>query len=373
VLERGVTTLWLTTSLFHQMVEGALDLLSGVRQLLTGGDVLPVPQARKFIERYPACRFVNCYGPTENTTFSTSIAIEAIPASVMAVPIGRPVANSRAYILDRFLHPVPVGVPGELFVAGDGLAIGYLNRGELTGEKFVTVADGALPAGRMYRTGDLARWRPDGTIDFLGRMDDQVKIRGFRIEPGEIEAVLQRHPAIREAAVCARPYAGGDKRLVAYCILKGETACTEDDLKGHIRASLPPYMVPSAFVFLAEFPRNPNGKTDRAQLPDPDAESADAGPQEEELSPIETALAEIIAGILGRTRVGAEDDFFALGGHSLLAMQVVSRIRDNWLVDVPLSSLFEFPTVRGLAQVIETKLLDQIEKLSDDEAEKGNG
>ena len=370
IRDRGVTTLWLTASLFHQMVEGPLDLLAGVRQLLTGGDVLPVPQVRKFIERHGQCRLVNCYGPTENTTFTTCHTIGALPPSALSVPIGRPIRNTRVYILDTFMQPVPVGVPGELFAAGDGLALGYLRQEALTSEKFVAGVPDVPGGGRMYRTGDIARWRPDGTIEFLGRADNQVKIRGFRIEPGEIEAVLARHSGVKEAAVVARAAAGGDRRLVAYCILNAGAECREEDLSSYLRGNLPPYMVPSAFVFMDAFPRNPNGKTDRALLPDPGEKTA--GSQGEEppvLSTVESGLAGIFAGILGITRVGADDDFFALGGHSLLAMQVVSRIRDNWQVDVPLSSLFEFPTVRGLAQVIEGKLLDQIENMSDEEAE----
>jgi len=371
IRDRGVTTLWLTTSLFQQMVDGPLDLLAGVRQLLTGGDVIPVRQVRKFIERHAQCRLVCCYGPTENTTFTTCQTIDALPAAALKVPLGRPIRNTRVYILDRFLRPVPPGVPGELCAAGEGLAIGYLNRKEMTDEKFIAAPPGIPEAGRMYRTGDIARWRPDGTIEFMGRADNQVKIRGFRIEPGEIEAVLARHPGVRETVVVARAGADGDKRLVAYCIPRAFAACSDEDLRAHLRGTLPPYMIPSAFVFMDAFPLNPNGKTDRSRLPEPAAPAQGAQPEsaEGELSQVEAGLAEIFAAILGRTRVGAGDDFFALGGHSLLAMQVVSRIRDNWQVDVPLSSLFEFPTVRGLAQVIEEKLLDQIEKMSDEEAE----
>ncbi|HTR98323.1 MAG TPA: amino acid adenylation domain-containing protein [Bacteroidota bacterium] len=364
---RGVTTLWLTVSLFHQMVEGPLELLGGVRQLLTGGDVIPVPQVKKFLGRHPECRLVNCYGPTENTTFTTAHTIRAMDTAGRPVPIGRPVRNTRVYILDSFRQPVPVGVPGELYAAGDGLATGYVGRDALTAEQFVAVPEGILPRGRMYRTGDIARWRPDGTIEFMGRADNQVKIRGFRIEPGEIEAVLAQHDGVREAVIIARPSAGGDKRLTAYCVLHRGAACSEEDLRAYLRSKLPPYMVPPAFVFMDAFPRTPSGKTDRALLPDPgEPPSAEAAA---DLSPVESGLAEIFAGILGRARIGADEDFFTLGGHSLLAMQAVSRIRDNWQVDLPLSSLFEFPTVRGLAQVIEEKLLDQIEKMSDEEAE----
>ena len=365
----GVTTLWLTASLFQQMVDGPLELLGGVRQLLTGGDVLPVPQVRKFLKRYPRCRLINGYGPTENTTFTCCYTVGDEARIATSVPIGRPIRNTRAYILDRYMQPVPVGVPGELFIGGDGLARGYLNRPELTAERFVAGPAGSASPERLYGTGDLGRYAADGNIEFIGRVDNQVKIRGFRIELEEIEAVLAQHPGVREAAVTVTEIAPGDKRLIAHCVVDGRTSGFADVLRDSLKLKLPDYMIPSAFVFLDALPRNQNGKVDRSLLsvPAPAGTVDREGATGDEMSPTEEALAGIFAGILRVARVGINDDFFSLGGHSLLAMQVVSRIRDRWRVDLSLVSVFEHPTVRELALAIEEKLLDQIENLSDDE------
>jgi aspartate racemase len=369
VRDTGVTTLWLTASLFHHMVDGPLDLLGGVRQMLTGGEVLPVPQVRRFLERYPRCRLINGYGPTENTTFTCCYTVGAGTGITTSVPIGRPIRNTRVYILDRFMQPLPVGIPGELFAAGDGLARGYLNRPDLTAEKFVAGPAGSGSPERLYRTGDLARYLPDGNIEFIGRVDNQVKIRGFRIELEEIEGVLVRCPGVREAAVTVTEVAPGDRRLFAHCAVEGGSPGRAGALRDSLKLKLPEYMIPSAFVFLDALPRNPNGKVDRVLL----SASAPAGTVDrggatgEEMSPTEDALAGILARILGIARVGINDNFFSLGGHSLLAMQVVSRIRDRWRIDLSLVSVFEYPTVGELALAIEEKLLDQIENLRDEE------
>jgi acyl-coenzyme A synthetase/AMP-(fatty) acid ligase/acyl carrier protein len=351
------------------MVDGPFELLGGVRQLLTGGDVLPVPQVRKFLKRYPRCRLINGYGPTENTTFTCCYTVGDESRIAKSVPIGRPIRNTRVYILDRYMQPVPVGVPGELFIGGDGLARGYLNRPELTAERFVAGPAGSASPERLYGTGDLGRYAADGNIEFIGRVDNQVKIRGFRIELEEIEAVLAQHPGVREAAVTVTEIAPGDKRLIAHCVVDGRTSGFADVLRDSLKLKLPDYMIPSAFVFLDALPRNQNGKVDRSLLsvPAPPGTVDREGATGDEMSPIEEALAGIFAGILRVARVGINDDFFSLGGHSLLAMQVVSRIRDRWRVDLSLVSVFEHPTVRELALAIEEKLLDQIENLSDDE------
>jgi acyl carrier protein len=273
------------------------------------------------------------------------------------------------YILDRFMQPVPVGIPGELCIAGDGLARGYLNRPDLTAEKFVAGPARSRSPERLYRTGDLARYLPDGNIEFIGRVDNQVKLRGFRIELEEIEAVLASHPGVREAAVTVTEFAPGDSRLVAHCVMDGGAPDRARALRDSLKLKLPEYMIPSAFDFLDVLPRNPNGKVDRALLSA--AAPAETGDQEgaagEEMSPTEEALAGILARILGVPRVGINDNFFSLGGHSLLAMQVVSRIRDRWRIDLSLVSVFEYPTVGELAVAIEEKLLDQIENLRDEE------
>ncbi|MBW3570023.1 MAG: amino acid adenylation domain-containing protein, partial [Gemmatimonadetes bacterium] len=347
VAAHGVTTLWLTAGLFQAMVEERLEDLAGVRQLLAGGDVLPVAQVRRVRERFPALRLINGYGPTENTTFTCCHTVAA-EWSGGSIPIGAPGSNTQVYVLDRALRPVAVGVPGELYAGGHGVARGYLGRAGMTAERFIPDPFGRAPGGRMYRTGDRARWLTDGTLEFLGRLDAQVKIRGFRVEPGEIEAALRGHPSVAECAVVVREDVPGEKRLVAYVV--GQAGAEE--LRAHLRASLPDYMVPAAFVALDALPLNANGKVDRRALPVPDfaaAEEAYVAPR----TLVEEVLAAIWAEVLRVDRVGVDDDFFASGGHSLLATRVVSRVRDVFGVELPLRALFEGPTLAELAERVE--------------------
>jgi amino acid adenylation domain-containing protein len=349
ISRHGVTTLWLTAGLFHQMVEGRLQGLRGVSQLLTGGDVVAPEHVRRALAGLPGCTLIDGYGPTENTTF-TSCHPMRDPAEVETpVSIGSPVANTRVLILDRGFRPVAAGIPGEMFAAGDGLARGYRNRPDLTAERFVPNPFPSSPEGgeRLYRTGDLARWRPGGRIEFLGRVDRQVKIRGFRVEPAEIEAVLALHSEVKEAAVVVREDLPGGRGLVGYV-----APALPADLRDFLRALLPEPMVPAFLASLPELPLTPNGKVDRRALarraPVPGRISAPerAAPR----APLEEKLAGIWSEVLGLGEVGVHDNFFELGGHSLLAVQVLSRIGESLGIDLPLSALFEAPTVAGLAR-----------------------
>ncbi|HEY0510562.1 MAG TPA: amino acid adenylation domain-containing protein [Thermoanaerobaculia bacterium] len=336
----GVTTLWLTAGLFHQMVDEEIGGLAGVRQLLAGGDVVAPDRVRRALESLPGAVVINGYGPTEGTTFSACHRIAAPDDVGVTVPIGRPIANTTAWVLDAGMRPAPAGVPGDLHVGGDGLARGYLGRPDLTAERFVP--DPFSRGGRLYRTGDRARWLPNGRLDFLGRSDLQVKIAGWRIEPGEIEAALLAHPDVREAAVAAVEEGDG-KRLAAWVAGPPATA----DLRAWLRDRLPEPMVPSLWVHLDRLPLTPNGKVDRAALPPPGAARETAG--DAPATPTEELLGGLWAELLGVERVGIHDDFFALGGHSLLATRLVARLRGIFGIDLPLRAFFEEPTVAGLA------------------------
>jgi amino acid adenylation domain-containing protein/non-ribosomal peptide synthase protein (TIGR01720 family) len=351
----GVTTLWLTAPLFHLMVDENPDGLAGVRQLLAGGDALSPAHVRKAQRRLPGCRIINGYGPTETVTFACCHAIPD-PASpyTASVPIGRPIGNTRAYVLDARKEPVPIDVPGELYVGGDGVALGYLNRPELTAERFLADPFSPEPGARMYRTGDRVRWLPDGTLEFLGRFDEQVKVRGFRVEPGEVQAVLAGHPGVKEAVVAAREVRPGEKALVAYIVPASAPAPTAEELRGFLARSLPDPLLPSAFVVLETLPLTANGKVDRHALPDPGTGRLDpGGAHVAPRTPTEEILAQAWSQVLGVATVGVRDDFFALGGHSLLATQVVSRLRTALGIDVPVRALFDARTVERLARAVD--------------------
>ncbi|MFL6236364.1 MAG: amino acid adenylation domain-containing protein [Thermoanaerobaculia bacterium] len=364
ILERhGVTTLWLTAGLFHQMVNERLEALRPLRQLLAGGDVLSPAHVRRALEGLPGCTLINGYGPTENTTFTTCYPIgrEGWEATV---PIGRPIRGTTVHVLDTFLRPAPVGVWGELFAGGHGVARGYLGRPDLTAERFVPDPWGE--GARLYRTGDVARWRPDGLLEFLGRRDGQVKVRGFRIELGEIEAALAGHPGVREVVVIVRSDRSdrsvgspADRRLVAYVVGSVE----EVELRWHLGSLLPEPMIPAAFVLLDRLPLTPNGKVDRRALPDPDPA---AGRREylAPANPIEESLAAACAEVLGLERVGMRDNFFDLGGHSLLAAQLISRLRDRYSLEVPLRMVFEAADLLDLADRLVGQVVSEIGDLS---------
>ena len=357
IRQHHVSTLWLTASLFNVVIDEAPGALRGVSQLLIGGEQLSTPHVRRAQERLPGMQIINGYGPTESTTFTCCYAIPQGPATDTGLlSIGRPIANTRVYILDQEQNPVPVGIQGELYIGGDGLARGYLNRPELTAEMFIPDPFIAELGARLYRTGDLVRYRPDGNIEFLGRIDRQVKIRGFRIELEEIEAVLGRYPGIREAAVVAREDTPGDKRLAAYLVRKTEAAATATtvELRRFLQQKLPEYMIPSVFVFLETMPLTNSGKVDRRALPAPDqARPALGESYVAPRTPVEEALARIWSEVLGVERVGVHDNFFELGGHSLLAVRLFSRIVEQLGKKLPLATLFRAPTIDGLAAALE--------------------
>ena len=331
------------------------------RALVIGGEALTFEQLGLWSAHVPEIRLINEYGPTETVVGCS--AYEVAPGNLRSgpVPIGRPIANTQIYILDPHLNPVPIGVAGELHIGGIGLARGYLNRRELTAEKFVANPFSDQPGARLYKTGDLARYLPDGNIEFLGRTDNQVKIRGFRIELGEIECVLAQHPAIRQAVLLAREDAPGDIRLVAYLVAAAGSTPSATDLRSFLQNKLPDYMVPSVIVFLDSLPLTPNGKLDRKALPPPDhSRSAPDDAFVAPRNPVETVLANIWAEVLKLEKVGVHDNFFNLGGHSLLATQVLSRMRNAFFIEVPLRQIFEAPTVAEMATTI-TEALAEIE------------
>ena len=344
--QHGITTLWLTAALFDQMAATQPEALAHVRQVLAGGDVLAPERVKARLARG---LLVNGYGPTESTTFATTHVLTRPEQVGHAVSIGRPISNTQVYVLDERLQPVPTGVPGELYIGGDGLGWGYLHRPELTAEKFVPHPFARVPGERLYRTGDKVRWLANGTLDFLGRLDSQVKVRGFRIELGEIESVLDRHPAVRQSVVIAREDSPGDKRLVAYVVGIEDPGLNLAELRTWLKQKLPEYMVPSAFVVLEALPLTSNGKVDRKALPAPDSQQRSSGHFVSPEAGLEQVLAAIWAEALRLERVGADDNFFDLGGNSLLLQTVHMRLEARVGRRIPLVELFQFSTVRSLA------------------------
>lgn len=351
---RGITTLWLTAALFHQMVDEHPDVLQNVKQLIAGGEALSVRHVEKMIANLGNRKLVNGYGPTENTTFTTCHAMTTKSRIGRSVPIGVPISNTQVFILDKRLQPVPTGVHGELYVSGDGLSRQYLNRPGLTAEKFIPNPFSPEPGARMYKTGDKVRFLSDGTIEFLERYDHQVKIRGYRIELGEIETTLAQHPQIKDAVVLCREDVPGDKRLVAYTVVENKESFKITALRQYLKERLPAYMTPAAFVFLDALPLTSNGKINRDKLPEPefqrpDSRNALASPKTE----TEKKIVQIWNEVLRLDAIGIHDDFFELGGHSLLAAQVINRIRGIFDLEIPLSRIFEHPTISGLGEYID--------------------
>ncbi len=337
-----VTVTFLTTSLFNRTVQIAPAIFRRLRYVIFGGERADADCVRMVLEHGKPEHLMHAYGPTEATTFAT--CHDVAHADGASVPIGRPIANTDAFILDTRLEPVPHGVAGEIHLGGPGLAIGYHRDPQLTAERFLNTE-----FGRLYRTGDLARWLPDGTIEFLGRRDQQLKLRGFRIEPGEIEAALQRHPHIRHAAVVARTEDNDSRSLVAYVVPRSDARAVAGELREFLRVRLPAYMIPPAFVWIDALPLTPNGKLDQRKLPKPDAMahsgSAPIAPRNE----AERRVAKIWELVLGRGATSVRDDFFTVGGHSLLALQLLAEIRNESGIEIPVRRLFETPTIEGLA------------------------
>jgi amino acid adenylation domain-containing protein len=381
-----VNRLFLPYVALQQLAEHAkkmAELPSSLTEVITAGEQLQItPQIAAMFERLDASLY-NQYGPTESHVV-TELKLTGKPRDwPPRPPIGKPIQNATIHVLDEFGQPCALGTPGELHIGGQVLARGYLGREALTAESFI---GGSQPAGsRLYRTGDRARYLADSNIQFLGRMDDQVKIRGFRVEPGEIEAALRKHPLVSEAVVVARAHAAEEFRLAAYVQADPRHRPTVQDLRRHLGALLPEYMMPSSFALMGSLPLTPSGKLNRRALPAPDLPAAvELASAIAARTPVEEALTRIWREILELPRVGVQDNFFELGGHSLLATRVISRIRDEFNVDLPVRRMFETPTIEALAlSVVEAtlsaqsldetaQLLAEIEQMSDEEARRSS-
>ncbi len=357
LVREQVTVLNQTPSAFRQLIQAENALgqrLLALRYIIFGGEALEMQSLRPWFDRHgdEQPRLVNMYGITETTVHVTNRQLSKSDLDSGSV-IGFPIPDLQVYVLDRWLQPLPIGVPGELFVGGAGLARGYLNRPEQTAERFVPHPFSDEPGARLYRTGDLARLLPGRELEYLGRVDQQVKIRGFRVEPGEIESVLVQHPAVGEAVVCMREDSPDDTRLVAYLVASGQ----QQDIAGVLallKTRLPEYMLPADIVWLDKLPLNSSGKLDRRALPAPDRRRPELGVGSEAPgTQTEKLLAAILMELLGIDQVGRSDNFFELGGHSLLATQVLARIHARLNVEVSLRALFDNPTLSGLAREIE--------------------
>ncbi|MFB6454149.1 non-ribosomal peptide synthase/polyketide synthase [Chitinophaga sp. Hz27] len=348
LIQHRVTKMFFTTSWFNQLIDMDISVFAGLKDVLTGGEKMSEKHADKFRSTYPHIALSNIYGPTENTTFSLYYRIHEATVSGN-VPIGRPLKNRTAYILDSAGHPVPVGVTGELYVGGDGVAKGYLDP-ELTAAKFIADPFSDDPSARLYRTGDLARWMADGNIVYMGRIDEQVKIRGFRIEPGETERVLEACPGVRQAVVTVWTDKQQNRYLTGYVVT--ENTFDREAIQAYLKDRLPDYMVPSFLIALETLPLTPNGKVNKKALPAPDdtalSDAAYMAPRNEQ----ESLLASIWQQLLSRERVGIHDHFFESGGHSLLAMRLQSAIRKQLRAEVPVKAIFNYPTIASLAAFI---------------------
>ena len=378
LVTQAITISFVPTALAESLMTLDWPQETALRVLLTGGDTLRVypPETLPF-------RVFNNYGPTECTVVTTSVEVWPNAHPLRPPTIGRPIANRQVYILDTYRNPVPIGVVGEIYIGGDGVASGYLNKPELTADKFIFHSFNGEPAQRLYKSGDLARYLPDGNIDFLGRADNQVKVRGYRIELGEIECLLKQHPAVDKSVALVREDNPGDRRLVAYVVSKQQSPPTVSELCSFLRKKMPEYMVPSVFIFLDTLPLTANGKVNRQSLPVPDQSRPDLEHAfVAARTAVEKVLAKIWGDILKLERVGIDDNFFELGGHSLLATQVMSRINQALRVESPLRTLFERPTIAEWVMTMDqdsdqrarverrAQLFLKVDQLSDDQVEK---
>ena len=351
VIEKGdVNAAWFTAALFHYFAEYHIDVLKPLQQLLAGGDVLAPKLVRKTLEEIPGLTLINGYGPTENTTFTCCFPMRTVADVRHSVPIGRPIANTSVYVLDKNLNPVPIGVPGELYTGGDGVANGYLNRDELTSEVFIADPFSKASSSRLYKTGDLVRYYADGNIEYLGRVDQQVKIRGFRIELSEVEDALGKINTIREATVIAREDNPGVKRLVAYLVPVLNANPTPTELRSELKQILPEYMIPSAFVTMESLPVTANGKLDRRALPKPELDPESALKRVPPRTEKEIILVDIWKQVLNLGELGIRDNFFEVGGDSILSIQIISRAKVAGL-HITTKQIFENQTIEELAAV----------------------
>ncbi|MGO4294958.1 amino acid adenylation domain-containing protein [Chitinophaga sp. RAB17] len=349
IRDQGVTKMWFTAGWLNQLVDTDITVFEGLTTILAGGEKLSEEHITKIRLAWPSIEVINGYGPTENTTFSLTYTIPATNNHT-STPIGQPLNNRQAYVLDAHLQPVPVGVRGELFLSGSGLSNGYLHQPALTAEKFIPHPFATVPEARLYRTGDIGRWLPDGTIEYLGRIDDQVKIRGFRIEPGEIEHILQQCPLVTQAVVLVRTEATG-KRLAAYIVPAGHFDW--ENILAYLKNKLPDYMIPGILVEIDKLPVNANGKTDRKALLKMDTGSQAVATYVAPRTKIETALAAIWEMLLEIPRVGIYDNFFELGGHSLLTIRLTAFIRKEFGLEILIRELYSYPTIAALALRLE--------------------
>jgi amino acid adenylation domain-containing protein len=365
IVGEGISTVHFVPSMLEVFLEQPeSSRCSDLRRVICSGEALSGDLQQRFLEQLSGVELHNLYGPTEASIDVTERRC-LLTDGVRTPPIGKPIWNTRVYVLNRELEPVPVSVSGELYLAGVGLARGYLNRPGLTAERFVPDPFAMEAGERMYRTGDRMRWDAEGSLEFLGRFDEQVKIRGFRIEPGEVESVLGSAAGVREVRVMVREDAPGEKRLVAYVVGDAEA----EQLRLHVKRSLPDYMVPAAFVSLERLPLTPNGKLDRKALPVPEVGGGEAGyiaPR----TPVEEVLAKIWAEVLGVERVGVNDNFFALGGHSLTVMRLATRIRFAFGIEFPIRSAFSNPTIQAMAEEIEYITQNEIIAMPEEQAER---